>query len=405
MPPAERSARRLAFRPIRSSAQVPTLGPVIPGALRRLWAEPRAPGAPARVARDWVLVGLVIVIAVLEVTLRDDVVWPVVAFVLVVGLSGTLLFRRTHPLAAIAITLGAAIVVSVVSSVVGTPQSVGLGAMGFVLVLGYALYRWGSGRDIVLGTAIVLVSFAAGAGRDYETWGEAVGGFVFMVSPLVLGVSVRVLAQSRARELDQVRLLEREQLARELHDTVAHHVSAMVIRAQAGRVVAATRPEAAREALAVIEAEGSRTLAEMRVLVGALRDTDDPALAPTRGLTDVPGLGAADPRVEVRLSGDLDDLGPAVGAAVFRIAQESVTNALRHARDATRVVVAVTGAPDTVRCTVTDDGDTVLLPRAAGYGIVGMTERATLLGGTITAGPGTARGWVVDAVLPRGGTA
>jgi signal transduction histidine kinase len=201
-----------------------------------------------------------------------------------------------------------------------------------------------------------------------------------------------------------VRMREREQLARELHDTVAHHVSAMVIRAQAGRVVAETRPAAAAEALAVIEAEGSRTLAEMRVLVGALRDpaAEDPAdLTPGRGIVDIAALARSDPRVEVSLTGDLDNLGPAVGAAVFRIAQESVTNAVRHARGAERVTVAVTGEPDAIRCAVTDDGEPVLGPRAVGYGIVGMTERASLLGGSIQAGPGDRRGWVVEAVIPR----
>lgn len=374
---------------------------MILGAVRRLWAAPRAPHAPARVWRDWVLVLVIVVVALLEVTMREDVVWPAVALVMALGLALTMLWRRTRPLAMVTVTFGSIIVVSLASAAAGVQESVGLGTMAFVLVLGYALYRWGSGREILLGSVVVLVSFVLGMSTDYTTLGEAAGAFIFMASPLVIGVSVRVVAQSRARELDQVRLREREQLARELHDTVAHHVSAMVIRAQAGRVVAATRPEAASEALAVIEAEGSRTLAEMRVLVGALRDSDDASLAPARDVSDVPSLSAADPRVEVELEGELDELGPAVGAAVFRIAQESVTNAVRHSRGATRIRVAVTGSPDEVRCTVSDDGDTVFAPRSAGYGIVGMTERATLLGGSIAAAPGPSRGWVVEAVIPR----
>lgn len=354
--------------------------------------------------RDWVLFAVILISATLESTLRRDVVWPVVAYALAVGLAVAMLWRRTRPLMVITIAFGTVIVTSAVSYAAGVENSVGLGTMAFVVILGYALYRWGSGRDIVLGTAILLLALVTGIGSDYTTLGDAVGAFVFMTSPLIIGAAVRIGAVSRTREIDQVRMREREQLARELHDTVAHHVSAMVIRAQAGRVVASTRPEAAAEALAVIEAEGSRTLAEMRLLVGALREpgTDDKVeLAPGRGIVDIAALGRADPRVEVTLTGELDDLGPAVGAAVFRIAQESVTNAVRHSRAATRIAVAVTGEPDAVRCSVVDDGEPILGPRAFGYGIVGMTERVTLLGGTIATGPGAGRGWAVEAVVPR----
>ena len=110
------------------------------------------------------------------------------------------------------------------------------------------------------------------------------------------------------------------------------------------------------------------------------------------------------PSVEVDLSGDLDDLRPSVGAAVYRIAQESVTNAVRHARHATHIQVRVAGDADCVRLTVSDDGQAG--PTGSGppgYGLVGMTERAALLGGSLVAGPGSERGWTVDAVLPRAG--
>jgi signal transduction histidine kinase len=114
--------------------------------------------------------------------------------------------------------------------------------------------------------------------------------------------------------------------------------------------------------------------------------------------------GQAQPRVEVRLAGELDDLNPAVGAAVYRLVQESITNARRHARHATRVAVAVTADADQVRVTVDDDGSSGTSIRAqAGYGLVGMHERATLLGGTFHAGPNAGRGWRVEANLPRTG--
>jgi signal transduction histidine kinase len=113
--------------------------------------------------------------------------------------------------------------------------------------------------------------------------------------------------------------------------------------------------------------------------------------------------GAA--RVDVALAGDLENLPPAVAAAIYRIAQESITNATRHARDATRIEVRVTGDRDAVRLTVRDDGGVVVANGAGGYGLAGMAERATLLGGTLVAGPAPGRGWSVDAVVPRAGTA
>jgi signal transduction histidine kinase len=108
----------------------------------------------------------------------------------------------------------------------------------------------------------------------------------------------------------------------------------------------------------------------------------------------------------VELSGVPDDVSPAVEIALYRIAQEAVTNAIRHARDPGRIVVELTGQGDRVRLTVRDDGEPVPGIRPPdGYGIVGMMERAKLLGGTLEAGPGPERGWVVEAVLPAAGPA
>lgn len=109
------------------------------------------------------------------------------------------------------------------------------------------------------------------------------------------------------------------------------------------------------------------------------------------------------PSVEVQLSGKLDALPPLVDAALYRIAQESITNALRHARHATRVDERVAGHEDRVHMTVQDDG-AVVTPTSSdsdGYGLAGMRERAELLGGTLQAGPAEQKGWTVTAVLPR----
>ena len=334
-----------------------------------------------------------------------DVPWRPVALVLAVALVFPLLWRRTHPLGVVAVVFGTVIVLSLVELINGPDTSVGLNTMVYVVLFPYALLRWGSGREVIFGLPIIVVAGVLGIASDYTDLGEAVGGFLFLMFPAVLGALVRFWMTARTREIDQVRLREREQLARELHDTVAHHVSAMVVRAQAGRVVAASDPGAAIDALRVIEEEGSRTLAEMRTMVGALRDREDADLTPQNGVADIKRLARNvddQPRVHVGLTGDLDELGPTVGAATYRIAQESVTNALRHARNATRIDVQVAGDGDAVRLTVRDDGDQVHPSSvSAGYGVVGMTERAALLGGTLEAGPGPDHGWVVDALLPR----
>jgi signal transduction histidine kinase len=203
----------------------------------------------------------------------------------------------------------------------------------------------------------------------------------------------------------EVKLREREQLARELHDTVAHHVSAIAIQAQAGQAVAASRPAAALEALAIIEREASRTLTEMRTMVGALRAGDEAALAPQPVSSDIDRLAVSTTLpVIVERSGDLADLNPLVDRALFRLAQESITNATRHARHATSVTVRLQGESDRVLLSVTDDGDArAFEPLHHGFGLVGMTERANLLGGTLHAGPDPRRGWSDHAVLPKSG--
>jgi signal transduction histidine kinase len=377
---------------------------MVRNAVQSIWAEPRAPNPPRRVWRDWALVAVLVPTAILEGVLRPDVVWRPVAIALALGLVPTLLWRRTNPLGAVAVAFGALIVVQV-ADILAAAGPVGLYTTGYVLLLPYALFRWGSGREAMIGLAIILVAYALGTAADYTGAAEAVFGPLFGLFPAVRGAAVRYQATDRQRELEQVKLREREQLARELHDTVAHHVSAIAIRAQAGRRVAASDPDAATDALDVIEAEASRTLAELRGMVGVLRDYEEPDLAPQPGLADIERLAdrvGDRPRVEVQLSGDLDNLGASVETAIYRIAQESITNAVRHARHATRISVRVSGDHDGVRLTVRDDGDAGSGGRgSAGYGLIGMTERAALLGGVLEAGPSPDSGWTVTAVLPR----
>ena len=368
--------------------------------VRALWDAPAAtPAPPRRVWRDWLLVAAIPVLAVVEASLRPEVPWRWVWAVVLVVLAPTVLWRRSRPLTMLAIAFGVGTAVGLV--VGGDPQ---LFATAYFLILVYAVFRWGSGRAMVAGGGLVVVGTLLTFVSSPPAIPDAIGGVAVAVTTATLGLAVRWRRRARTRELEQVRLLERAQLARDLHDTVAHHVSAIAIQAQAGTAVAATDPEATAQVLLAIEAEASRTLREMRAMVGVLR-ASDASLEPTPGLAQLSELARTDaghPAVSVQLDGDLDDVPPAVAAAVFRLAQEGVTNARRHARDATRVDVRVDVHPEAVRLEVSDDG-AATASAAPGFGITGMRERAALLGGTCEAGPVPGGGWAVTAVLPRKG--
>jgi signal transduction histidine kinase len=349
-----------------------------------------------------VLVGVIPPLVLLEASLRSDVAWRWLWAVVLIALVPTLLWRRSRPLLMLVVAFGTGAVVGAATG--GDPQ---LGATAYMLLLVYAVFRWGDGRARIVGAAILLGSMTLSLAYGPMTATDLIGGTAVLVATISLGAAFRWRAASRARELDRVKLDEREQLARDLHDTVAHHVSAIAIQAQAGTALAATDPAAAAAALRVIEGEASRTLAEMRSIVRVLRRADAAELAPGPGVGDLRGLASAGPDapiIEVHVSGDIDDVPPTIGAAVYRMAQESVTNARRHARGATRVEVLVQVDATGIRLDVHDDG-VAAASASPGFGIIGMVERATLLGGTCSAGAAPDGGWSVRAALPRDGWA
>jgi signal transduction histidine kinase len=385
-------------------------------AIRSVWDEPRPVDPPERVWRDWVFVAVVVTAAVLEGALRPDVPGRWLQAAVAVLLAPALLWRRTYPGQVLAV----AFVVSSVPSVL-LGRDVDLVSYAFTLALPYALARWGSGRAMVLGVTLILATVGLRAALGAGTLADVGGGILFFGAAFSLGLAFRYRAGSRRRERERVVLLERERLARDLHDVVGHHVSAVAVRAQAGLAMSETDPDAATDALRVVEEQASRALAEMRTLVRTLRSDelhgrdlhgDEPRdgepgtrgaveLAPGPTLADVEQLAdTACPPVEVDLAGDLSRVSVAVGGAVRRIAQESVTNARRHARRATRITVLVAVGETSVRLRVSDDGEAQALPVRAGYGLAGMRERADLLGGTLDAGPDVPLGWTVEAVLP-----
>lgn len=348
------------------------------------------------------LVALLVPLAAVEARVRALPGLPF-TFIVAVLVVAALLWRRAHPMAMFCAAFGVLVVENVVASVVGV-RADGFYVDAAVLLLPYSLFRWGAGRDALLGLVVLAVVYLSSLlSGEMANTGDRIGAAVVMLLPALIGLVVRLQDQAQRRALELVRVSERERLARDLHDTVAHHLSAIAIQAQAGRVVVAVRPDAAERALAAIEGEASAALRELRGLVGVLRETEAPLL-PQPGLDDVQGLARALPDgrvVVVTIADDVDPVRAVVAAAVFRIAQEAVTNALRHAVRATRIVVTVRAEDDGVRVIVDDDGADAGVRATGGFGLAGMAERAALLGGECHVGARAEGGWRVTARLPR----
>ncbi|MFD2795384.1 sensor histidine kinase [Promicromonospora vindobonensis] len=419
-----------------------------------VWDEPPPADPPVRVWRDWALVGALVPAVVIEGMVRPDLPgrWLQVAAALV--LVPTLLWRRTHPLLPVVATTA---VTTVVMLVMGRTGDLVTAVFGVVLI--YALFRWGSGRNIVVGAGLLAVALGLPWALGHDTGGDALGGASVVAALGATGLAVRFRAAARHRALAQARSQERERIARDMHDVVGHHVSGIAVRAQAGLAQAAARrgrsdggaggvrpaggdggdggdgadgSDPLEAALRVIETEAKDTLVEMRALVRTLRE-DEPGAdglvipgavmpgpvehgAVERGpgghgpvghgpqAADVVRLAAGPPSpVIVTVRGEVGGVRADVGAAAYRIAQESVTNARRHAPGRTRVEVALTVEAEVLRLRVSDDGVPPSPPFAPGNGIAGMQVRARELGGDVTAGPEPAGGWAVAAVLPLTG--
>lgn len=368
--------------------------------LRQLWRLPAPADARAPSRLDVALVALVGAAAVIETTFRTGLAWRWVSLAAFLVWLPALLVRRTRPLLLAGVFAVVVSALLVVGWVDGTaPGDLGTAVVG--LLIPYSLTRWARGRDAVLGLGLFLLVAGTSLVTQDLVAADRIGGTAVVVAAAAIGAALRSRSMLRTRELDDVRRLERERLARDLHDTVAHHLTAIAISAQAGLAVADARPEAARDALRRIDEEATRTLAETRRVLWMLRT--DGADVPDRPLDDLAGLatsGGPGPAVEVSVDDGLEPLSPTVAAALHRIAQEAVANARRHALDATTVQVRVAGRDSDVELTVTDDGAHPAR-RGQGYGIVGMSERAALLGGSLDAGPAPGRGWRVTATLPR----
>jgi len=196
---------------------------------------------------------------------------------------------------------------------------------------------------------------------------------------------------------------ERVRIARELHDIVAHAISVIVVQAQAGQRVLEGEQASAREALGTIETTGRQALVEMRRLLGIIRQDRELALAPRPSLAYLDVLAErmreAGLPVELHVEGETKPLPPGVELSAYRIVQEALTNALKHAGPASAQVV-VRYRPDEVELEITDDGQGAVDGHADGHGLVGIRERAALVGGSVESGSNGGRGYTVRARLP-----
>jgi signal transduction histidine kinase len=276
----------------------------------------------------------------------------------------------------------------------------------------YALAVWTTWRWFTVGLAFFAASNLLTSIGDPVTL-RAIGDFT--AGAVLIMVFLRVLVGRRDRQLamaERERNLarreavvdERARIARELHDAIAHHVSMMVVQAGAERRVLAPGQESTREVLSTIERVGRSALTEMRRLVGMLRGDGSDDLAPQPSLAAVPalvdGLRDAGFPVELQVDGPPRELPVGIELSAYRVVQEGLTNALKHAGRA-HVRVHVRYGPNSLELQITDDGlgQPAALPEG-GHGLAGIQERVALYGGELEAGRGSDGGFVLRVLLP-----
>ena len=325
-----------------------------------------------------------------------------------------LLWRRRFPFAAPAF----AFAMQALTAFAG--DEVGSGVTGYAAFL---LTFWAVGahngrHEALAGVAIGFASIAVIADQDvrvdrYDMASVMVtgGALSFFAYALQRRARRAGALEERADRLEREREAreraavaeERRRIARELHDLVAHSVSVMTVQAGAARLVVEEEPERAVAPLRAVEETGRQALAEMSRLLGILQGEDEPALVSQPGLADLDALlvqaHAAGLPVELTVEGEPTALPPGVDLAAYRIVQEALTNARRHAGPA-RAHVTVSYTPEALELEVADDGCGGFAETGAGHGLVGMRERAGLYDGDLEAGPRPGGGFTVRARLP-----
>ncbi|CAM5571126.1 sensor histidine kinase [Streptomyces abikoensis] len=307
----------------------------------------------------------------------------------------------------------------------GVAAGVSLTASAVLMIGPHPRAVWGMGEDVAL---LVLLTLVVGKARDRVAgvlgpllavavvaapmrdlnpeWFTALFSMLLVVVG-TYSLLLRGHAAQRVRDMAAVRTAERLELARELHDLVAHHITGIAVQAQAARFTALDGPAAAG-AFERIETSAGEALGAMRRLVSVLRE-GEAQTEPVAGLPEVRALTEAfartGPPVVLYIERGLEDWIPAeVAAGVHRVVREALTNIRKHAADATAVRIGVRGVPAGVELRIADDGRNAAgLPekaRGGGFGLVGLSERAKAMGGLLRAGPAPEGGWEVTALFP-----
>jgi signal transduction histidine kinase len=340
---------------------------------------------------------------------------PPTVVALIIG-SLTLTVRRRAP----RVALGAAAIPAALAIGTGFP----VGDIGLSVALYTLADRCPRRQSLMVLALLIAGKVVVGVVHPVTAVGIPVWVYFFVVAR-AFGChqqterALRHELEHRARQLEHERELrvrraaadERARIARDLHDVVAHSVSVMVLHTAAARRTLSHDPHRAAQAFAQVETTGRQSLTELRQLLGLLRQDDQPSdlrPAPSLDYLDdlVDGFREVGLSVVVRVDGDPRPLPPVVDVCAYRIAQEALTNALKHAA-ASRVEVTVGYEQGELRLVVADDGRGAPIGLVAGdeggHGLLGMSERAALVGGRLIAGQRPGGGFRIDAALPTEG--
>ncbi len=324
---------------------------------------------------------------------------------LAVGLAAVsalaLAFRRRAPIATWAASL-APMLVYQARAYPGGPAL--LAPLVALYTLGSMNMRW---RALGCGALTAGLMAAARLIFSSEPLGTLVTDAIgFIGAALFLGWAVANRRAYVAEVQNRAQRAERLRIARELHDAVAHSIATISVQAGAATHVIDEHPDQAADALEVIRQTSRQALAELREVLGVLRQGDEAEpRAPAAGMAELENLlervRARGLRVELEVEGQRAELPRAVNLAAYRIVQESLTNVSRHAAAATHARVHIAYEPSALRLRVSDDGSPgARFSNGSGHGIVGMRERAEALGGTLQASPRPVGGFEVCASLP-----